>query len=82
LHERSSGNAPRASQESHAFEFARESRHDPAGTTLGTSTGMADLLEILATPFFAVIDFALAAPATALAIASAGTIAAMLVVNA
>ncbi len=43
---------------------------------------MHDLLETLATPFFALIDFALAAPAAAAAIASAGTIAALLVVSA
>jgi hypothetical protein len=32
---------------------------------------MAEILEIIATPYFAVVDFALAAPATAVVIATA-----------
>ena len=43
---------------------------------------MSDVLEMLATPFFAIVDFALAAPAATVALASAGTIAAMLLLNA
>ena len=43
---------------------------------------MSDLVEILAAPFFAIVDFTLAAPAATLMIASAGTIAAMLMMSA
>ena len=41
---------------------------------------MADLLEILGAPVFAVVDFALAAPLSALAIASIGAAAALLAI--
>jgi hypothetical protein len=82
LRGRSSGNAPRTRGFIHHVEFPQESPREADGTTLGTTRAMTDLLETLATPFFAIIDFALAAPAAAAAIASAGTIAAMLVVSA
>jgi hypothetical protein len=60
--------------------FRRRQLAIAVGTALGSSPSMTDLLEIIAAPVFAVIDFALAAPASAAVVVSVAVVGAFVAI--